>query len=153
MSTCYVNCDKEGYIEEKVYDIKEDSEQLINGLLKMTPEDQDKNLKQILGKFPNTYTFTKSMGERTLKKKRPADMPVVLLRPSIVGGAHRDPYPGWTDTLSAAGGLGFVGAIGVMDLIQCDPKQILDIIPVDFVTHATIVSTALQMDTPGFKVV
>ena len=57
------------------------------------------------------------MGERTLKKKTPSTMPLVLIRPAIVGGAHRDPYPGWTDTLSAAGGLGFVGAIGVMDSI------------------------------------
>lgn len=109
----------------------------------MTPEEQDQNLTSILGKFPNTYTFTKAMGERTLKKLTPPEMPLVLLRPAIVGGANRDPYPGWTDTLSAAGGLGMVGAIGVMDIIHCRKEQILDIIPVDFVTHATIVSTAL----------
>jgi hypothetical protein len=153
MSTCYVNCDKVGYIEEKVYDIDRDSEEIINNLVKMSPEEQEKNIANILGDFPNTYTFTKSMAERTLKKRRPVNMPVVLLRPSIIGGSFRDPFPGWTDTLSAAGGLGLAGGVGVMDMICADPERKLDIVPVDMVVHATLVSTAFQMNEPGFKVV
>ncbi len=30
VSTCYTNCEKRGFIEEKVYDLKEDSEVLVN---------------------------------------------------------------------------------------------------------------------------
>jgi hypothetical protein len=54
------------------------------------------------------------MAERTLRKKKRPDLPVVLIRPSIVASSIREPMPGWTDTLSAAGGLSFGGGIGVI---------------------------------------
>lgn len=38
VSTSYVNCDKRGLIEEKVYDIERDSEDIIKDILKMTPQ-------------------------------------------------------------------------------------------------------------------
>lgn len=38
VSTAYVNCEKQGFIEEKIYDIEEDSEEVINAIMKMTPE-------------------------------------------------------------------------------------------------------------------
>lgn len=88
--------------------------------MKMSLEEQEKNLKEILGPWPNTYTFTKSMGERTLKKRRPANMPVVLIRPSIITASVREPYPGWTDTLSAAGGLSLAGATGILSYVYAE---------------------------------
>lgn len=81
----------------------------------MTPEEQDLRLKEILGPWPNTYTYTKSMAERTLKKRRRPDLPVVLLRPSIIASAIKEPVYGWTDTLSAAGGLSLAGGIGIIN--------------------------------------
>lgn len=38
VSTCYVNCEKKGYIKEQIYDINEDSEQIIHAIQTMTPE-------------------------------------------------------------------------------------------------------------------
>lgn len=38
VSTAYVNCEKKGFIEEKIYDIDRDSEDVINTIMKMTPE-------------------------------------------------------------------------------------------------------------------
>ena len=35
VSTCYVNCTMSGWIEEKIYDIDQDPETLINDLLKI----------------------------------------------------------------------------------------------------------------------
>lgn len=37
VSTCYVNCEKQGFIKEQIYDINEDSEQIVNNILAMTP--------------------------------------------------------------------------------------------------------------------
>ena len=119
----------------------------------MSPEQQDQNLKRILGNFPNTYTFTKSMAERTFKKLRPSNLPCVILRPAIIASAYRDPLPGWTDTLSAAGGLGYAGGAGVINYLNSSPDHVLDMIPVDFVTHSTIVSTAFQLRKPGLTIV
>lgn len=117
VSTCYVNCEKFGYIKEQIYDIQEDSEDVIRRIQEMTLEEQDAKLGNILGLWPNTYTFTKSMAERTLKKQRPSNLPVCIFRPSIISAAIREPLPGWTDTLSAAGGLSFAGGSGVLEYV------------------------------------
>ena len=39
VSTAYVNCEKKGYIKEQIYDITEDSEDVINRLTKMSKKD------------------------------------------------------------------------------------------------------------------
>lgn len=44
VSTCYVNCDKKGYIQEKIYEDGRDSEEMVTQILAMSPEEQDKNL-------------------------------------------------------------------------------------------------------------
>lgn len=33
-----------GFIEEKIYDVQEDSEVIVNRIMSMSPEEQDKNL-------------------------------------------------------------------------------------------------------------
>jgi len=81
VSTAYVNCEKKGFIKEQIYDIPEDSEDVINRVLSMSVKEQEDNLKSILGPWPNTYTFTKSMGERTLRKKRNPNLPTLVIRP------------------------------------------------------------------------
>ena len=153
MSTCYVNCEKLGFIQEKIYDIAEDSEAIVEKITKMTVPQQEEQLKNILGPWPNTYTFTKSMAERTLRKRRPQNMPVVLLRPAIISGSIREPFPGWTDTVSAAGGLSIAGGTGLLEFVNGDVTNIADIIPVDYVSNAIIVSTALLANKPGLTVV
>ena len=153
VSTCYVNCEKKGFIHEKIYEIEEDSEIIVNNIMKLTPEEQDTQLKSILGPWPNTYTYTKSMAERTLRKTKPAHLPVCILRPSIIAASAKEPFPGWTDTLSAAGGLSVAGASGVLNYINTKKDNISDIIPVDYVSNAIIVSTVMCADKPGLTVV
>lgn len=114
----------------------------------MPLEEQDAKLDKILGPWPNTYTFTKSMAERTLRKLRPANLPVVILRPSIIAAAIREPLPGWTDTLSAAGGLSLAGGTGVLKYVYAKKDNIADIIPVDYVSNAIIVATAINARKP-----
>ncbi len=143
VSTCYVNCDKEGFIKEDIYDINEDVETFMNRIQSMSLEEQDAKTLEILGRFPNTYTFTKSMAERAIKKRRPAGLPMLIVRPSIVGACYRDPMPGWTDTLSALGGLGFAAGLGILNYVNTKDERIFDLIPADFVSHNTIVGTAL----------
>ena len=36
VSTCYVNCEKQGFIKEQIYDISEDSEDVIKRILAMS---------------------------------------------------------------------------------------------------------------------
>ena len=109
-------------------------------------------MKTILGPWPNTYTFTKSMAERTLRKRRNPKLPVFLFRPSIIIGAMNEPLPGWTDTISAAGGLSLVGGIGIVNYIHGKRENIADLIPVDIVSSSIIVGTAIQANKPELKI-
>jgi hypothetical protein len=93
------------------------------------------------------------MAERTFKKKRPANLPCVLFRPSIINSAIKEPLPGWTDTLSAAGGLSIAGGSGVLKYTYAKRDNIADMIPVDYVSNTIIVSTALQANKPDLIVV
>ena len=46
--------------------------------------------------WPNTYVFTKAMGEMMVGKLR-GDIPVVIVRPSIITSVQKDPLPGWIE--------------------------------------------------------
>lgn len=46
----------------------------------------------LLEKRPNTYTFTKSLAESLLFKRK-YDMPIAVFRPSIVGASLKEPMP------------------------------------------------------------
>jgi len=139
VSTCYVNCDKKGFISEKIYQIDRDSEELIKKILQMTPQQIVSKTKEILGAFPNTYTFTKSMAERTLAKRR-GNLPMVILRPSIIGCCLSEPFIGWIDSLGASGGLTFAGGMGIVKFIYGKVSSIADLVPCDLVVNAIIVS-------------
>ena len=44
--------------------------------------------------WPDAYAYTKAMGERALVETQ-GDMPVSIVRPSIIESALADPRPGW----------------------------------------------------------
>lgn len=68
VSTAYVNCNRKGFIEEKIYELPggEDPEEVIEKLSRMNPQYISENEKTLIGDYPNTYTYTKSMAERAL---------------------------------------------------------------------------------------
>lgn len=53
---------------------------------------------------PNTYTFTKALGENVLANEGQG-LPIAVFRPSIVAGAYQEPLPGWIDVIHGASGL------------------------------------------------
>lgn len=44
--------------------------------------------------WENTYTFTKAMGETLIQTMR-EDVPIVIIRPSIIESSYKEPFPGW----------------------------------------------------------
>lgn len=67
---------------------------------------------------------------------------MVIFRPAIIGSSLEDPFPGWTDTLSAAGGLSLFVGLGLINYINTSGKSEFDLIPVDIVTNGVITTTA-----------
>ena len=50
----------------------------------------------ILHGWPNTYVFTKAMGEILLMKMKDT-LPLFVIRPTTVVSTHSEPFPGWIE--------------------------------------------------------
>ena len=74
------------------------------------------------------------MAERALKKNR-GDLPVTIVRPSIIVSCYQEPFEGWIDTLAASGGNVVALSIGVMHFLRASGRNIIDFIPCDFVVN------------------
>lgn len=51
---------------------------------------------KLVGTRPNTYTFTKALAEYWLKENK-GNLPLVIVRPSIVLSSINGPLKGWVD--------------------------------------------------------
>lgn len=48
--------------------------------------------------WPNTYVFTKSMGEMLIGNHRES-LPLVIIRPTMITSTLSEPFPGWIEGL------------------------------------------------------
>jgi len=141
VSTCYVNYQRHGrqVVRETIYPLPFDAEDMCKFILAQDPAviplASERMMKQY--GFPNTYTFTKSMAEQILERRK-GNVPLAILRPAIIGCSLREPMPGWVDALTAAGGLYLTGGLGILRELYCNPSNISDLIPVDYVVNTAI---------------
>jgi thioester reductase-like protein len=81
--------------------------------------------------WPNTYTFTKSLGESILAT-RGKDLPIAIVRPSIVESSERSPFSGWNEGINTSGPLSYLLGTNFRQL-PTNARKCLDVIPVDMV--------------------
>ncbi len=76
--------------------------------------------------WPNTYTYTKSLGEQIVAS---SGLPFTIVRPAIVESTNEYPFPGWNEGINTSapfiflireGGLQVPGSHNNLDLIPCD---------------------------------
>jgi long-chain acyl-CoA synthetase len=92
--------------------------------------------------WPNTYTFTKSLGESILAR-RGKNLPIAIVRPSIVESSTRTPFSGWNEGINTSGPLSYLLGTNFRQL-PSNAKKCLDIIPVDMVCRGmTLIAAAL----------
>lgn len=96
--------------------------------------------KNLLGNFPNTYTFSKRMAEHMLAGRNKKNIPLLIVRPSIVGASLEEPFPGWTDSITLAGGIYLIAGLGILRELPGDANRIGDQIPVDVVANQILLS-------------
>jgi fatty acyl-CoA reductase len=96
---------------------------------------------QYLG-WPNTYTFTKSLGESILARHG-KDLPIAVVRPSIVESSTTSPFSGWNEGINTSGPLSYLLGTKFRQL-PSNAKKCLDVIPVDMVCRGmTLIAAAL----------
>ena len=138
-NSCYLN---QG-IKEQVYPSAYDPHDMIklidtNNNDNQLPETGSKELQDILGIHPNTYTFTKQLAENLIVKEM-KNLPAGILRPSIVYGTFKDPDEGWVGSANN-GHIGFVAGFskGLFRTMGGDADSVMDLIPCDYVVNSII---------------
>ncbi|HZV59263.1 MAG TPA: SDR family oxidoreductase [Candidatus Eremiobacteraceae bacterium] len=92
--------------------------------------------------WPNTYTFTKSLGESLLARMG-RDLPIAIVRPSIVESSERSPFPGWNEGINTSGPLSYLLGTNFRQL-PSNERKCLDVIPVDMVSRGmTLIAAAI----------
>jgi thioester reductase-like protein len=143
VSTAYVTPHPDPYgrsihrVEEVLAALPRDPESLYASLC--AGREDEKRLLAQTG-HPNTYTFTKCLAEH-LTVRRARELPVTIVRPSIVSACRTHPVPGWID--SAAAFAAFVAMIGAgkLRVLNGDPDTLLDVIPCDAVSQQIVAAS------------
>ncbi len=97
---------------------------------------------QTLG-WPDNYTFTKAMGERAVEELAVEhEVPLSIVRPSIIESALSHPSPGWIEGFKMAEPIILAYGRGTIPEFPGIPEGIVDIIPVDLVVNAMLAVAA-----------
>jgi fatty acyl-CoA reductase len=143
-STAYANCDL-SETEERVYKPPVQPDKLIETTEWMSDDMLEAVTPKLLGRRPNTYTFAKALAESQLIEDA-KDLPVIILRPSIIGAMWKEPLPGWTDNLNGPTGIFAAVGKGIIGNMCGSGNSKADIIPVDVVSNALIVAAAYRAE-------
>ena len=126
VSTCYAVCEKQGRIPEALIESSINWQMLYDQVNSLTQRDIDHYSKSLIGNFPNTYTFSKRMAEHLLHERNTKGIPLFIVRPSIVGASLEEPVPGWTDSITLAGGIYLIAGLGILRELPGNKKSIGD---------------------------
>ncbi|KAK7392762.1 hypothetical protein VNO78_21209 [Psophocarpus tetragonolobus] len=171
VSTAYVNGQRQGRIMERPFSIGEciarekflsevspkylptlDIEEEINLVSNYKGEDIEDNLLAQKMKeiglerarrygWQDTYVFTKAMGEMMIDKLR-GDIPVVVMRPSVIESTFSEPFPGWMEGNRMMDPIVLCYGKGQLTGFLVDPNGVLDVVPADMVVNATLAAMA-----------
>lgn len=98
--------------------------------------------------WSDTYTFTKWLGEQLLMKALNGRS-LTIVRPSIIESALEEPAPGWIEGVKVADAIILAYAREKVSLFPGKRSGIIDVIPVDLVANAIILSLAEAFAEPG----
>ncbi|CAG9770823.1 unnamed protein product [Ceutorhynchus assimilis] len=136
VSTAFSNCNHKE-IDERFYEPPITGDKLMN-LVECLDDDQlDQITKTILKDFPNTYAFTKCVAEDVVKNEG-KNLPIALVRPSIVIATVKEPVAGWIDNVYGATGVLLGAAVGLLRTLYGNKKNNAEMVPADYVINSCL---------------
>ncbi|VVC31702.1 Hypothetical protein CINCED_3A003071 [Cinara cedri] len=131
VSTIYSHCPRKEICEE-YYPVPKVANNDLNNLC------ANKSLTEILGVWPNTYTFTKAIAENLLAISNENHLPISIFRPSIIGCVKSEPQPGWVEGMNGPIAMVVPFILGLLRITALSENKKADIIPVDYTVNALI---------------
>ncbi|CAK9304090.1 unnamed protein product [Gordionus sp. m RMFG-2023] len=136
VSTAYSNCHLK-FIDEKIYPLSTHPSKILDLLDWFDDDILMKITPNLIKGRPNTYTYTKAMAEQLLLENS-ENLPIVIIRPSIVGASWQEPIPGWIDNYNGPTGLLTAMGKGLLRIMRGNNFATADIIPVDISVNLMI---------------
>ncbi|KAH8298433.1 hypothetical protein KR044_002655 [Drosophila immigrans] len=100
----------------------------------------------LMGKFPNTYTYTKALAEQVIQTES-GDLPVCIFRPGAIVATSKEPIPGWIDNIYGPIAMVYGTAMGVLRVAPINNNNCIHIVPVDYCANiilASVMQTAKE---------
>ncbi|KAI3411444.1 Fatty acyl-CoA reductase [Psidium guajava] len=98
--------------------------------------------------WPNTYVFTKAMGEMLVGELK-GDLSAVIVRPTIVTSTYKEPFPGWAEGVRTVDSLAVGYATGKLTCFLGDINAVVDTIPADMVVNSMMVAMVAHANRPS----
>ncbi|GFY49785.1 putative fatty acyl-CoA reductase CG5065 [Trichonephila inaurata madagascariensis] len=152
VSTAYSYCNRKE-IDEIVYPEKIPPQKIIDIAEWMDESMLQKILPKLMDGRPTTYHYSKALAEHILAKEG-ANLPIALVRPSIVTAAFKEPMPGWVDGVNGPSTFIIMTGKGLLRTMLVYKGSVVDWMPVDMVVNL-LLTTAWHIGThrpSGIKV-
>ncbi|XP_005180105.1 fatty acyl-CoA reductase wat [Musca domestica] len=107
------------------------SEKLLSLKERLGSQALDAMEKELVGQFPNTYCYTKSVAEEAVQKCGNS-IPICIFRPGIILAVSDEPIPGWVDNLYGPNSIVYGCAYGALRVMYARPDQNAAYVPVDY---------------------
>ncbi|XP_075512765.1 fatty acyl-CoA reductase 1-like [Primulina tabacum] len=98
--------------------------------------------RAMLHGWPNTYVFTKAMGEMVLENFK-GEANLIILRPTIITSTITEPFSGWIEGLRTLDSLFVAYGKGKLKFFVGDPESTVDMIPGDMVVNCMVATIAV----------
>ena len=139
ISTAFSHCIYQ-FIEEKFYPPPIETDKILTLLDILDDEQIEKLTPALIGKWPNSYAYTKAIAEDAVRQYS-TGIPVCIVRPSIIISTAKEPIPGWINNVYGAAGVVMGAAIGLLRTLHCPPENIAELVPADYVISHLIVAS------------
>ena len=92
--------------------------------------------------WPNTYTYTKSIGEQILAA---SGLRWCIARPAVIESSVSFPVPGWNEGITTSAPIMYLSMQGMTGM-PSSPDAVLDVIPVDMVAAGMVLTLTELLD-------
>ncbi|XP_038902167.1 fatty acyl-CoA reductase 3-like [Benincasa hispida] len=132
-------------VEEKLKQLKESG--ATNETITLAMKDLGLERSKLYG-WPNTYVFTKAMGEMIIGDLKD-DLPLIIIRPTIVTSTYKEPFSGWVEGVRTIDSLIVGYAKGKLTCFVAGINSIIDLIPADMVVNTIIMAMKVHKFQPS----
>ncbi|CAN6560041.1 unnamed protein product [Malus baccata var. baccata] len=135
-------------VEEKLNELKAEGASEEN--IRSTMKDFGIERAKLYG-WPNTYVFTKAMGEIFLENSK-GNLPLIIIRPTVVTSTYKEPFPGWIQGFRTIDSVIAGYCKGKLTCLLANPMSVFDMIPVDMVVNSIISAMVVNANQPSMVI-